>query len=60
MAQKKKAARTRPIVTGYLEKVSSAIFDKYRKEITDMTMGQQGLYLFTARTSFTLSAWPAT
>jgi hypothetical protein len=44
MARKKKRARSRPIVTGYLEKVSSAIFDKYHGVITDMTMGQQGLY----------------
>lgn len=44
MDRKKKVARTRPIVTGYIEKVSSAIFDKYRKEITDMTTGQQGIY----------------
>lgn len=44
MAQKKKAVRTRPIVTRYIEKVSSAIFEKSRKVITDMTMGQQGLY----------------
>jgi len=44
VARRKKVARPRPIVTGYLEKVSSAIFDRYRKAITDMTMGQQGLY----------------
>lgn len=45
MAKKKKAKRnTRPIITGYLEKVSAQIFDKYQKEITEMTKGHQGLY----------------
>jgi hypothetical protein len=44
MVRKRKKIHSRPIVTGYLEKVSSAIFDKYRKVITDMTMGEQGLY----------------
>jgi len=34
----------RPIVTGYLETVSSAIFDRQREAITDMTKGAQGLY----------------
>jgi hypothetical protein len=42
MVRKKKCARA--IVTGHLEKVSSAIFEKFRDVITDMTMGQQGLY----------------
>jgi len=44
MVRKRNKGHSRPIVTGYLEKVSSAIFDKYRKVITNMTMGEQGLY----------------
>jgi hypothetical protein len=44
MVRKRKKIHSRPIVTGYLEKVSSTIFDRYRKVITDMTMGEQGLY----------------
>lgn len=41
---KKRKYRRRPIVTGYLEKVSSSIFDKHRKIIAEMTQGEQGLY----------------
>ncbi len=41
---KKKTRRTRPIITGYLEKVNASIFDKFKKEITDMIKGNQGLY----------------
>jgi hypothetical protein len=36
--------QTRAIVTGYLEKVNADVFDKYQKEITDMTKGEQGIY----------------
>ena len=41
---KKRKYRKRPIVTGYLEKVSSAIFDRHSKIIAEMIKGQQGLY----------------
>ncbi len=41
--------RKRPIVTGYLEKVSSSIFDKHSKIIAEMTTGQQGLYALYRR-----------
>jgi len=41
---KKRKYRRRPIVTGYLEKVSSAIFDRHSKIIAEMVQGQQGLY----------------
>jgi hypothetical protein len=44
MSKKKPKRRARPIVAGFLEKVSAKIFDKYQKEITDMTKGHQGLY----------------
>jgi len=45
VAKKKKTKRTtRPIISGYLERVSALIFDKYKKEITDMIRGHQGLY----------------
>jgi hypothetical protein len=41
---KKRKYRKRPIVTGYLEKVSSSIFDGYSKIIAEMVEEQQGLY----------------
>jgi hypothetical protein len=43
MSKKRKYAKS-PIVTGYLEKMSSSVFDKYRDEITGLTMRKQGLY----------------
>ncbi len=45
MAKKKKVKRrTRPIISGYLERVNARIFDKFRKEITEMIKGHQGIY----------------
>jgi len=44
MPRKKVKRKSRPIISGYLEKVSSNIFDKHQKAITDRTSGQQGLY----------------
>jgi hypothetical protein len=41
---KKRSYKKSPIVTGYLEKVSSSIFEKQRRAITEMTRGKQGLY----------------
>jgi len=41
----KKAKRgSRPIVVGHLEKISSKVFDRYRKQITDMIRGNYGVY----------------
>ena len=34
----------RPIVVGHLEKISSKVFDQYRKQITDMIRGNYGVY----------------
>jgi hypothetical protein len=39
---KKREYRNRPIVTGYLEKVSSSIFDKHSKIIAEMIKGIPG------------------
>ena len=45
MAKKKKAKRrARPIITGYLEKVSAKVFDDFSSIITDMIKGHQGIY----------------
>lgn len=45
MAKKKKTKRqTRPIISGYLERVNARIFDKFKREITDMIKGHQGIY----------------
>jgi predicted GIY-YIG superfamily endonuclease len=41
---KKRKYKKRPIVTGYLEKVSSSIFDSHSKIIAEMVQGEQGLY----------------
>lgn len=50
MAKKKKTKRnTKPIVSGYLEKVNAKIFDKFRTEITEMTKGHQGIYALYRR-----------
>jgi hypothetical protein len=45
MSKQKKAKRqTRPIISGYLERVTARIFDKFKREITDMIKGHQGVY----------------
>ena len=49
MAKKKTKRKARAIVSGYLEKVSSSIFDKYQGEITEMVRGHQGLYALYRR-----------
>jgi hypothetical protein len=46
---KKRKYKKRPIVTGYLEKVSSSIFDRYGKIIAEMIQGEQGLYALYRR-----------
>ncbi len=49
MAKKKTKRITRAIVAGYLEKVSSRIFEQYRQSITEMITGHQGLYALYRR-----------
>lgn len=50
MAVKKKSKhKSRPIVIGHLERVSSKVFDRYRKQITDMIRGNYGVYALYRR-----------
>jgi len=50
MAEKKKSKRkSRSIVTGYLEKISSKVFDEYRKQITELIKGNYGVYALYRR-----------
>ena len=49
MAKKKTKRVSRAIVAGYLEKVSSRIFEQYRQSITEMITGHQGLYALYRR-----------
>jgi len=50
MSQKKKSKRkSRSIVTGHLEKISSKVFDQYRKQITEMITGNYGVYALYRR-----------
>jgi hypothetical protein len=44
MAKKKSAARHRGLVLGHLERVSSAVFEKYRNVITELVGGKNGIY----------------
>ncbi len=46
---KRRKYTKKPIVTGYLEKVSSSIFDRHSKIIAEMIQGQQGLYVLYRR-----------
>jgi len=41
--------KSRPIVIGHLEKVSSGIFDKYQSQITEMIKGHYGVYALYRR-----------
>ena len=43
-AKKKSPRRSRPIISGHLEKVSSQVFGRYSRVITDMIKGHQGIY----------------
>lgn len=49
MAKKKIKRKSRPIVIGHLERVSSKVFDRYRKQITDMIRGNYGVYALYRR-----------
>lgn len=39
MAKKKVKRKSRPIVVGHLEKVSSGVFERYPEQITGLTEG---------------------
>ncbi len=42
--RRKRKHSSRPIVSGYLEKVSADIFDRYKEEIISVIAGHQGIY----------------
>jgi hypothetical protein len=44
MAKKKSKRKSRPIIRGHLEKISSRIFDQNRKQIAEIIEGHQGIY----------------
>jgi len=45
MAKRRKIKHSsRPIVSGYLEKVSASIFDSFKEEIISVIAGHQGVY----------------
>ena len=46
---KKKARKSRPIVIGHLEKISSGVFERYPEQITGLTEGTQGVYALYRR-----------
>jgi len=47
MAKKKHGAR--PIIQGHLEKVSSRVFERYQKEVTELVKQGQGVYALYRR-----------
>jgi len=49
MRKKKVKRKTRPIVIGHLERISSKVFDRYRKQIADMIKGNYGVYALYRR-----------
>ena len=53
---KKRRYKKRPIVTGYLEKVSSSIFDQHSRIIAEMIQRQQGLYALYRKEDVLLGA----
>jgi hypothetical protein len=48
-AKKKVKRVSRAIVVGHLEKVSSRVFDQYRKQITELIKGNYGVYALYRR-----------
>ena len=44
MAKKKATRKSRTIIRGHLEKISSRIFDQNRKQIAEIIEGHQGIY----------------
>ena len=49
MARKKVSRKSRPIVIGHLEKISSAVFERYQKEVTELVKQGQGVYALYRR-----------
>ena len=49
MGKKRIRRGSRPIVAGHLEKISSKVFDRYRRQITDMIRGNYGVYALYRR-----------
>lgn len=50
MAKKlKRAYKSRPLVSGLLERISSQTFDRYQKDLTDLVDGQHGVYALYKR-----------
>ncbi|MBA7679263.1 hypothetical protein ES703_87550 [subsurface metagenome] len=49
MAKKKATRKSRPIVIGHLEKISSGVFERYPEQITGLTEGTQGVYALYRR-----------
>jgi len=45
MAKEKAKRKSRPIVIGHLEKVSSGVFERYQKEVTSLVKQGQGVVL---------------
>ena len=49
MAKKKVKRKSRPIVIGHLEKISSGVFERFPEQITGLTEGTQGVYALYRR-----------
>ena len=49
MRKKKAKRKSRPIVVGHLEKISSGVFERYPEQITGLTEGTQGVYALYRR-----------
>jgi len=44
MVKKRSKRKSKPIISGYLEKISARIFDDFSSIVTDMIKGHQGIY----------------
>jgi len=49
MPNKKIKRKSRSIIVGHLERISSKVFDQYRKQITDIIKGNYGVYALYRR-----------
>jgi len=49
MAKKKVKRKSRAIVVGHLERVSSKVFDDYKRQITEIIQGHHGVYALYRR-----------
>jgi len=47
--KRKKNRGTRSIIQGHLERVGSAVFERYQEEITNLIAGNQGVYALYRR-----------